>query len=146
MKRNVIFPLILSLAITAAPSTAVAATSDRSYVEGEIFAAALLFLMGGAVPVLDRYDRLYSGYYGTWTLTLNKGVSYGLLAACDQSCGDIDLELYDENGRLVASDLKSDGYPFVGVTPRWSGEFTLKVTMVTCRDQPCLYGFGLFRE
>ncbi|HWM94087.1 MAG TPA: hypothetical protein VN493_25240 [Thermoanaerobaculia bacterium] len=146
MKRNVILSLTLSTAIVAAPHAAMAGNPDRDYVDLQLGMATLIVFTAGAVPVDDGYDRLDAGYYHTWTLTLNRGVSYGVLAACDASCRDLDMALYDEYGNLISSDLTSDDYPTVSVTPRWTGKYTLKVSMVTCHDEPCLYGFGLFRR
>lgn len=40
---------------------------------------------------------------------------------------DLDLYIYDENGRLVASDDDATDTCLCQWTPRWTGEFTVKV-------------------
>ncbi|MGA7935472.1 MAG: hypothetical protein WCA35_18115, partial [Kovacikia sp.] len=69
---------------------------------------------------------------------------YGLIGVCDRDCRDLDLRLYDENGNLVAADTSSDDTPFVSLTPRWSGQFYLRVDMANCRANYCYYGVGVF--
>jgi hypothetical protein len=41
--------------------------------------------------------------------------------------GDIDLYVYDENGRLIVVDQDADPLPIVEWVPRWTGRFTIKV-------------------
>jgi hypothetical protein len=50
-------------------------------------------------------------------VTLDRGGEYALLAVCDEDCSDIDLYLYDEDGREIDSDASADDVPVFLVTP-----------------------------
>jgi hypothetical protein len=57
---------------------------------------------------------------------------------------DLDIKLYDENDRVIATDTSTDDKPLVTVTPRWTGEFRILVSMYECGNSPCYYGIGVF--
>lgn len=84
--------------------------------------------------------------YQSLTVTLRAGVDYNFVGVCDQDCSDLDLWLYNEDGRLIDSDVAYDDIPVVGVTPRWTGRFRVKVSMESCRTGYCYYGVGLFQR
>ncbi|HEU0302283.1 MAG TPA: hypothetical protein VFR37_22690 [Longimicrobium sp.] len=77
-------------------------------------------------------------------LDLDVGTEYQIMGACDTDCSDLDLTLYDGNGREVDSDLLPDDYPLVTVTVSRSGNFTVEVDMASCSVEPCRYGIGVF--
>lgn len=77
-------------------------------------------------------------------LALDVGTDYQIVGACDADCSDLDLTLYDGNGREVDSDLLPDDYPLVSVTVGRSGSFTVEVSMANCSAEPCRYGIGVF--
>ncbi|MET0648842.1 MAG: hypothetical protein ABW208_19710, partial [Pyrinomonadaceae bacterium] len=85
-----------------------------------------------------------SGETSSFALSLNGGTEYRLVSACDNDCSDIDIVVYDENGNQVASDTSRDDKPVVSVTPRWTGQFRIKVTMYKCSNSPCAYGISVF--
>jgi hypothetical protein len=66
------------------------------------------------------------------TVNLRAGWIYSIIGVCDDDCGDLDLQLHDENGNAVATDFIEDAYPFVTVEPQWDGPFTLSVEMPSC--------------
>jgi hypothetical protein len=88
--------------------------------------------------------ELRDGSSITWTVPLRAGTEYKLFGACDEDCGDVDLELYDENGYLVDEDAAGDDYPIVIVRPRYSQTYSFKVTMADCAYSPCGYMVGIF--
>ena len=90
------------------------------------------------------FGTLYRNTYWDITYRLERGIPYVMTAACDNDCEDIDLNLYDENGRPIDSDTKPDDHPVVGVTPLRDATFTLRVTMVRCAHGPCRYGTQAF--
>ncbi len=94
-------------------------------------------------PYIDTLDSDRSEYL---TVNLRGGTSYALVGVCDQDCQDLDLRLYDENGNLVSSDSDTDDFPVVSVTPRWSGQYKVKVTMYECSTSYCYYGVGVFNR
>ncbi|MEM6256500.1 MAG: hypothetical protein AAF821_26625 [Cyanobacteria bacterium P01_D01_bin.156] len=79
-------------------------------------------------------------------ITLEGGVSYGLIGVCDEDCGDIDLHLYDENDNLIDSDTQGDDYPVIQVQPEWTGPFSIVVEMPNCAAAYCYYGLGAYGQ
>jgi hypothetical protein len=64
----------------------------------------------------------------TMTGYLLKGEN--VYADCDEDCSDLDLFLYNEFDKLVASDDELDAFPVV--TAPYEGTFSLVVTMPSC--------------
>jgi len=92
-----------------------------------------------------RYQgQLRNGEERSVTLDLNAGVSYMMVAQCDNDCSDIDMWLYDENGNLIDEDVLVDDTPITEVTPIRNARFTLRTRMITCSVQPCYYGIGVY--
>ena len=93
---------------------------------GMIGAAAIL---GGAEAWAQRSLWLLNGQ-STWV----NGYFYqgeNIWAECDRDCHDVDLVLYDRNGRVVAEDTLLDDFPIVQ-TP-YEGDFAVQVIMAGCR-------------
>jgi hypothetical protein len=107
----------------------------------------------GAQVFSDRgYELTHQIYTGsldegeteTVTLSLDVGVEYQIMGACDNDCSDVDLTLYDGAGNEIDQDLQLDDYPIVAVTPRRGGNFRVVVSMADCSAEPCRYGIGVF--
>ena len=80
------------------------------------------------------------------TITLRPGTAYAFLGVCDEDCSDIDLRLFDPDGDEVDSDVGTDDWPVVKVTPKVGGKFRVKVIMAACTTDPCYYGIGVFTK
>lgn len=91
-----------------------------------------------------KISTLGRGRKDSFTLDLRKGRQYILVSVCDQDCSDLDIKVFDENNNQIASDTAVDDRPVVSVTPRWTGEFRIQVTMYKCSNSPCYYGIGVF--
>lgn len=89
-------------------------------------------------------DTLRRGQSDSFNVTLQRGWTYAIASVCDEDCDDIDISLYDENGRIIDVDESSTDYPIVKVTPRWTGRFTVRVKMYSCHATDCVYGIGIF--
>jgi hypothetical protein len=87
---------------------------------------------------------LRTGASENHTLQLNAGTSYSLIGVCDNDCSDLDMRVYDSNGRMVGEDVLTDDTPVVNVTPRRSGTYTVRAIMTTCSQAPCRYGLGVY--
>ena len=87
---------------------------------------------------------LRTGASENHTIQLNAGTSYSLIGVCDNDCSDLDMRVYDSNGRLVGEDVLTDDTPVVNVTPRRSGTYTVRAIMTTCSQAPCRYGLGTY--
>ncbi len=83
-------------------------------------------------------------YQNLPAIALNAGVDYRIVAVCDNDCGNIDLNVYDENNVLVAQDVMADATPIASVAPQWNGPFTVQAVMQQCSVQPCYYAVVLY--
>ncbi|MEN9220392.1 MAG: hypothetical protein Q6K99_02635 [Thermostichales cyanobacterium BF4_bins_65] len=108
--------------------------------------------IAGMAAVARGFELTHSPFLGSLphntredvTLNLRAGVSYAIIAVCDEDCTDLDLELYDPQGRLVDSDYEPADIAGVVVRPTASGRYRVRVLMSSCVDSPCRYGIGAF--
>jgi hypothetical protein len=77
---------------------------------------------------------------------LEAGRAYVFTGACDQDCNDADMEILDAEGQQVASDVAPDDRPVVGITPPRAGQYTVRIWLSNCSQQPCYVGFRSFRR
>lgn len=75
---------------------------------------------------------------------LDAGVRYLLNGACDTDCDNVDLRLFSASGTLLDIDVEDDDFPVLSVTPRTSGEYTVRVTMASCETAICYYSLGVY--
>lgn len=136
--------LTLGIAVLA-PGAARGQTQWEDQVQGQLTRAGRFFSENGFQMTHDVYTgSLDEEQTETLTLTLHAGTAYALVAVCDDDCSDLDLRLYDADGKLVDEDLKKDDAPIVMVTPDETASYTLKVIMAACSSSPCFYGVGAF--
>ncbi len=88
----------------------------------------------------DGIADLQPGGDARWQLHLQAGTPYRIIGACDNECSNVDLELIDASGAVVASDVLPDDYPIVDHTPAEAGIYQIKVMMMTCTLAPCYAG------
>lgn len=75
----------------------------------------------------------------SFSMELQKGVDYLLLAGGDNDALDVDLELQDATGIALAADAGFDPEAIVQFTPRQTARFTLKLTLFKSRQKvPCV--------
>lgn len=74
------------------------------------------------------------------TYRLDGGREYVFQAACDRMCTDLDMELSDEHGAVLASDTSDARWPVVTFTPPATGRYTLRVWVKSCFDEYCYVG------
>jgi hypothetical protein len=70
-------------------------------------------------------------------LPLGAGIANQLIGVCDQTCSNLDLQLFDAAGTEVAADTADDDTPVVNLTPPRDGTYRLVVTMAGCQSDPC---------
>ena len=139
--------LFLFVLLALAPlRMAVAQNQYEQQVLQQLESASMVFTSAGYTPVIGDGDKLDHQASETYTVTLKAGRSYVLMGVCDEDCLDLDLELYDGSGNLISQDNTEDDAPIVEVNVATGGDFTLKVTMYECNNNPCYYGVGLYGE
>ncbi|GEM_PF-5072668 len=94
-------------------------------------------------PYVESLWQDESSYF---PLQLKEGKNYAILGVCDKDCEDIDLKLYDHNGKIIDYDTSSDNTPLVTVKAEEAQELKIKVEMSTCAVAPCYYGIGVFER
>ena len=138
--------LAMFIALLVVQSTAMA-QADEEYiaaVRAQLAAVKSVYEGRGFQEThYDEVDRLGAGASTDWEYQLQEGVTYHFISVCDQDCGDLDLTLFDESGNQVSEDTTEDSVPIVEVTPRWTGKFTLNVSMYHCGNPPCYYGISV---
>lgn len=79
--------------------------------------------VGGPV---EHYDRISGQSYDLYTIGF-KAEELAEIAIIGDGDTDLDLYVYDENGNLVESDTSYSGNCYVSFSPRWTGNFSVKV-------------------
>lgn len=79
--------------------------------------------VGGPVLHYDRVNANTTDIY-TWAF---RGGELATIAVSGDGDTDLDLFVYDENGNLIASDTDAGDDCLVVFTPRWTGNFRVKV-------------------
>jgi hypothetical protein len=94
--------------------------------DATIFALAVLIPAQAASddPIIRGIGR---GETKSFTVYLEGGITYAIAAIAGDEAMDLDLELYDDNGRFCVEDTASDASAVVTWTPCWSGTFTFEV-------------------
>ena len=106
--------IVLTLSFNAVASAATSNEPGNSNSESSIY------------YVVDRFDNVSAHDYDIWTVTLLAHEEYTIVVDGDGDT-DLDLYIYDENGNEIDSDTDSTDYCICGVTPKWTGEFKIKI-------------------
>lgn len=75
-----------------------------------------------------------------WPVQVRAGRTYVFYAACDDLCSDVDMEVYDVDGRRAEQDIAPDDTPFVQLTPQRAGRAYVRVWLASCETQACTVG------
>jgi hypothetical protein len=73
------------------------------------------------------------------TLTLEAGVQYAIVGACDDECYDIDLVLTDAADSTLVRDVMPDDTPVIAFTVPATGQYGLETVMFSCRMDSCIW-------
>jgi hypothetical protein len=151
VNRLLSFPVQLAIGITTLSSVVMInpniAHADRftDQVGAQLLLALRSAGFAGYHPTHEPFiSEIGNGGYDDIEINLQKGQSYAIAGSCDQDCGDLDLEIYDDNGNLIGSDIEPDDFPILSVQPRWNARFTIRTHMAQCSNAPCRYGIGVF--
>ena len=94
----------------------------------------------------DWVGSLRSGQPQVWEVDLVRGATYQIVGVCDTDCKDVDMEVFDGNGNSVGSDTLADDYPRVQLTPNSSGEFSVKIWLHECSNEPCYAAMRVLKK
>jgi hypothetical protein len=89
----------------------------------------------------SRQGTLAAGDEAVVKLELSGSSFYVVTGLCDASCKNLDLELLDRKGRMLASDHRSDDFPLITAQ---SGTYRMRVQMIKCALRKCYYGLRTY--
>lgn len=92
------------------------------------------------------YGSLNAGDESSFSITLEAGVTYFIVAECDNDCYDIDLTLYRDDGTPVLQDIEPDDYAVIRITPTHTRTYQVRPAMAGCDSDPCRWGVGIFSD
>jgi hypothetical protein len=100
------------------------------------------FASGWAAPqgFSDETAALQPGTAHVWRFDLTANTQYSIIGACDVDCSNVDIELIDSRGGVVASDMLGNDYPVVNYTPTENGTYYARLLMQACTRAPCYAG------
>ena len=84
-----------------------------------------------------------NGASDSWSFTLPGGNSYKIVGVCDNDCQDLDIRV-SVGDDVVAEDVLDDDVPIVNFSAKSETRYSVRVTMATCKADPCFWGIGVF--
>ncbi|WP_425147341.1 hypothetical protein [Deinococcus sp.] len=91
---------------------------------------------------LDKASELEATYA---TYDLKKGQWYKFVAACDDNCSDLPIELFDSKDRLVAAVNGADAKSSFDFIAGEDGNYRLQSSMLSCDVEPCAFGIDIYQ-
>jgi hypothetical protein len=82
--------------------------------------------LGGDPYPYRQPGRLLARTYKDWVVTMRGGELARIVVMGDGDT-DLDLEVFDENGNLIARDVDYSDQCVVQWTPKWTGNFTVRI-------------------
>lgn len=134
-----VLPILIVLA-------AIPAQAQESSVYRQLMASTQAMNASGYMLHEYELDALNDSEDMEFDFVLEDGYDYTILSVCDDDCDDVDLCLWDENDNEIECDTTADDTPMVEVTPKWTGPFTIQVTMYSCTVEPCNIGYAIFKR
>ena len=92
------------------------------------------------------FEALEAGQSETLELEVELGVEYVVFGACDQDCDDLDLFAYRGRGQEVTRDIEPDDYPVLQFVASESGTWSIRVEMIECAADVCVYGVRAYER
>lgn len=78
-------------------------------------------------------------WFPLYTVELKQGRSYRFIAAGDADAKDVDLDILDPSGKIVAKDEKTDPEAVVDYVPVTSGRYTVRIRLFdSANNYPCV--------
>lgn len=144
---------VAALAVSglAAPTAPVAraAQQQQKWGPGERMTEAVTRVMAGARGLTNASDYGYDKDIcvlaaflrekgkAEFNRSFTRGEKYALVGGGDNSAEDVDIEILDSKGKVVASDTKTDAIPVVTFTAPSTGTYTVRLTLYKGRPSFC---------
>jgi hypothetical protein len=83
--------------------------------------------LGSAIGPVYQPGRASALKYTDWIVTM-RGGEVARIAVIGDGDTDLDLEVFDENGNLIARDTDNTDKCLVEWTPKWTGKFRVRIS------------------
>lgn len=80
------------------------------------------------------------------TVNVERNKRYVLLALCDDSCPAMNLKVYDDLGKIILNHRERESRPTIYFTPKRTGVYRFKTTVVTCKKEPCRAALSVYER
>ncbi len=126
--------------------TGIAGTIAQStIVDSQLDAIRKTFVKQGYTSTHEVFyrslDNKESDFY---SIDLEAGTDYQIVAACDEDCGDIDMCLFDDNMNQIDCDKTEDDKPLLVFTAEKTETYRIWVKMYDCQIEPCRFGIMVY--
>lgn len=139
-------PLALALALGALAAPVKA--QDNRFENQVAFQMSIVESFAESVGFSRTHEIIFSslseGDSETFSLSLDAGRDYRMIALCDEDCTDIDVYLEDSAGNVLSEDVSLNDAPVVSVSTGKDRSFRLRVAMYSCSVEPCYFGVAIF--
>lgn len=143
MSLRRVFPALLA-ALFALPLSA----QSNDFEEQVAFQMSVAEAFAKSVGYEMTHELIFSsldeGESETFTLDVDGGMDYRMIALCDEDCDDIDIYLEDMDGEVLDEDISLNDAPIVALTAKGSTRYRLRVRMYSCSIEPCYFAIGVF--
>jgi hypothetical protein len=140
--NNGVQPAVGSTPVTPAPTTA---DNPQAIILQQLQQAEAAAAQQGFQLIGQPFSgSLAQGQSWNVPAQLFQGYDYRVLGVCDRDCADLDLVLFDSQGRQISQDTTTSNQPVVAVQPAYNDNFTIQVQMYNCSIAPCYYALALY--
>ena len=82
-----------------------------------------------------------------FTVNFDSGKTYFVVAVCDRDCDDVDIQVRDASGHVIAEDTGKDDKPIVQIDPDYDGPHEVRVAIPGCSAaRYCHIGVAVFGQ
>jgi hypothetical protein len=94
-------------------------------------------------PRLNTTGTLNQEESATFSVTLQQGRHYSVIAVCDNDCSRLRLVVATPTNSELALERSSEGFPVIQFSPPVSAAYRIRVSVEECRVNPCWFAVGI---
>ena len=138
--------LLVFLAIAVMPQAASGQQRWEQQVRSRLARAVDAVSTSSRLRVVQRSGMLNTDEGAAFQTTLVQGVSYAIIAVCDDDCSRLQLTLLTASGSEVGKERNSESLPTLHVMPGTTTVYGIRVVMEGCRWNPCWYAVAVIPQ
>ena len=135
--------LVLCLGLAVMPLSAQGSYAGQ--VTGQLDEAEAMVIAEGYTRDGQSEGWMPSGGVSTTAWSLIPG-EWAVVGACDEDCGDLDLEAVTASGQRLDGDAEADALPVLAFAVDALTEVTLRLTMPECGTPRCYVGYRWYHR